>query len=72
LSAFDPAGIDSYEAGTRRAIAYAIAGVFVVTVVLVFATLWWHSSASKDSLAVLAAVIGVVGAVTGYYFAKGD
>jgi len=72
MSSFDPSISDSYDAGTRRGIAYGIASVFAITVILVFVTMWWKNSASKDALAVLTAVIGVVGTVTGYYFAKGD
>lgn len=72
MSLFDPIGIDGYEAGTRRGIAYSIAAVFGLTVALVFATFWWHSHESEHALAVLSAVVGVFGTVTGYYFAKGD
>jgi hypothetical protein len=72
LSSYEPAGSDYYETQIRAWIAYAIFTVFAITVLLVFATLWWWDQASKEALAVLTAVIGVVGTVTGYYFAKGD
>jgi hypothetical protein len=72
MSAQDPSGVDSIEASTRRWLALSLSGVFVITVFFVFATLWWFDAESKDALAVLSAVIGVLGAVTGYYFATGD
>lgn len=72
MSRFDPLPTDTYEAGTRRGIAYGIGTVFGITVLLVFATIWWKSSGINDALGVLSAVIGVLGTVTGYFFAKGD
>jgi hypothetical protein len=70
MSRFDPQGATPYVERSRLLIALAIAFVFGSTVVLAFVTFWSHQEASKEALAVLSAVIGVLGAVTGYYFAK--
>jgi hypothetical protein len=61
------------DASTRRLIAIGISAMFAVAVVLVFVTLWFSDdTAQKASLAVLTSVVGVLGTILGYYFAKGD
>lgn len=61
---------------SRQVIAYLIVGALLFTVVSSFITLWAKSSPlSSDDIvkviqAIISPVIGIVGAVTGFYFGE--
>jgi cytochrome bd-type quinol oxidase subunit 2 len=60
---------------SRKLIAYMIVGCFVITITFSFVAFWTRGTASVDEVvklvqAVIAPVVAIVGAVTGFYFSS--
>jgi cytochrome bd-type quinol oxidase subunit 2 len=75
LPVFAERTIEDRREDARRGIAYAIVGCFVITIVGSFAAFWWRGDNKVDDVvkliqAVIAPVVAIVGAVTGFYFSS--